>query len=414
MAERVLIQHEGELWDPWEAGRAWRGSWDSITEGEAARRRQIVTEGTILVDGERAAPVRARVEKARILRTFDHVPSVYDPSDEGPVRAYVPGLWNHGTIPMLGGPPKVGKSSFVSQLVASLVIPDRRFLDHFGPVEMNENEAKRHVWLINAENPPAALHEELIRLGLEYEHAAEAPFYFHPEGKNSLFVDHLDALGGADVFDLSREEQHDLWEYRLLDVAGPPLTVIADGVTAMLNADTTRYGRWFAGFRKLLKALDIPNGLAVGHSGLMTGHLMQGVESMAGPDGLWRYEAREPDRYPKARRTFGFSARFYGPEMDDTTVTQDDQRMLRLVTSQERSKPVSGNDASRRERLIARLREAGSVGILATPLTGSGADGQENRVELDRMRAEHLAISKTVTEGRARSRRWWLTEFAPE
>lgn len=419
----ITIEHEGDEYLPYEPGQWWQHSWTSLTDDEAAARRKIVNGGTFLVDGAPMPEGRARFERAKILGTHKSQSAPYDPTEAGPVRDYVPGLWTHGTIPMLGGPPKVGKSAFVLQLAASLVTPGRRFLDHFSPAEMLESERSRNVWLLNAENPPQMVHAILRRLGLEYDNF-ERPFYYDPaasEDVGVLFVEHLEALGGADTFDLSSAEVRDYWTYRLMEPSEgefPPLTVIADGMTAMLNSDTHGYGKWFAGFRKTLNAIDVPNGLAIGHHGMSTGYMMQGSESVGGPDGTWMYEAKSPDRSPNAARWFSTSKRLDTPGVDRSRVAIDSGGLLSLVSTDTRELPQREHerdpftDQGRASRIRDLLHGAAGAGLWGTEVTGRGQDGLANKRVLLGMVEAGTVVSRAVQNGRTRGTRYWLAAFA--
>jgi hypothetical protein len=414
----VLIEFEGRFYDPYEPGHLWRNEWAILAPSHAEERRQIVSEGVILVRGEPASDSRSRFERADILGTYTGLPKSFDPTVRGPKRAYVPGLMNHGTIPMLGGPPKGGKSSFTTQFSAALIVPGRRFLDYFDPAEMTEEERRRDVWLINAEHPADDIHEMVTDTGLEFDNETTDPFFTHPASEAWLYVQHLEEMGGSDTFDLTRQENRDEWEYRFLKAgqgSTPPLTVIVDGVTAILKSDTTRYGEWYHHFKALLKSVGIPNGLAVGHSGLRTGHLMNGVESMAGPDGLWMYDANEPDKDPRTKRYFSVAPRGRGPLVERTRVVLGEDGILRMDRTPPDARPTASEVSSggRREQMTAKLREAGAVGLMTTEITDRGEDGKANRAELDRMEREGLVVQQKEQKGRVRSIRWWLTTFAP-
>jgi hypothetical protein len=312
----------------------------------------------------------------------------------------------------------------VLQLAASLVIPGRRFLNHFEPVETSEAERSRDVWLLNAENPPQMVHAILLRLGLEYDNF-DRPFYYDPtapEGVGVLFVEHLEALGGADTFDLTSAELRDYWTYRLMepsDGAFPPLTVIADGMTAMLNSDTHGYGRWFAGFRKMLNAIDVPNGLAVGHHGMSTGYMMQGSETVGGPDGTWMYEAKSPDRSANAARWFSTSKRLDTPGVPRSRVTADPAGLLTIVSkgTSEQSRDAHEEDPHADEGRALRMHEllhrAANSGLWGTEITGRGQDGLGNKRVLLGMAEAGTVVGRGMKNGRTRGTRYWLTEFAP-
>jgi hypothetical protein len=338
----VLIEYEGMVYDPDSRPDrpGWAHEWGTLTPEAAAERREILADGTFWRDAERLSPAQTNYERAKILRTYDGLSSAFASRPSGAVRPYIPGLWHHQSVPMLGGPPKVGKSLLVCDLAAALVIAGRQFLDHFEPVNVTPEERARPIVLVNAENPEADMHEALLATGLEYDAVGDPyPFYLDPDDDGTgsmLFVVHLEVAGGADTFDLTKQDVYDRWEFELLGlarVAGPPLTLIVDGVTAILNSDTTRYGRWYSEFRRLLKSVDVPNGLPTGHTGMKNGYLMNGVESMAGQDGLWTYDASEPYVNPRAQRRFRTVPRLHAPAIDPTPVVMGEDGRLRLDPS---------------------------------------------------------------------------------
>lgn len=251
----------------------------------------------------------------RVSGIYAHMPSPRERSSPTGERSWLlPGLWPWGTIPMLGGAPKVGKTAIVVDLTASLLVPDRKFLGRFDIAEARipNEEFRRGVWLINAETPVEDLEAAL-------------PASDDQKYDSSLVIDHLEALGGAQVFDLTNPELYDLWAHRLIecwecdgDDDRAPFVVIVDGLTAILQAagkGVEHYGLWYAAFRRLLRSIDIPNGLVVGHNTLAGGHLMGGVEAQAGADGLWNLDGNA-----KGRRTFSVLPRLGGVRIEPTPV----------------------------------------------------------------------------------------------
>jgi hypothetical protein len=382
-------------------------------------RRLAIERGTLLLDGEPMPDGQAKRVRASLLGTI--APLAIEREGERPARWIIPGLWRWGTVPMLGGPPKVGKSTLIADLCAALVIPGYRFLNHFDPVDWGEaveGYAERNIWLINAENPPDLMHEALLATGLEYdEWTGGVPFYFHSGSRVSLVVVHLDDHGGADVFDMRDEDRRDRWAFHMMfcpcdgvTEEPPPLVVIADGVTAMLRSDTTGYGEWFAGFTDLLRELDAPNALAVGHMGMRGGHLMNGVESYAGPDGGWFLETRNPDD-PKAARTFRTTGRLTAPSVDRGRVVHEDGRLSLVVAEQDAdgasAATLEDEAATWDADVLDRLREAGVAGLRATDLTGSGRFGAARREAVARLQA--AGRIRFVPEGQGK--RWHLSDL---
>lgn len=255
---------------------------------------------------------------ARCLGTYDHIPRPgdYTPSDQSWL---VPELWPWGTKPMLGGNPKAGKTTVITDLAVALVKPGYRFLGHFDPVPTTTDEygeqvtiaaeSDKHpeglftsgVWVVNAETPAA-----------HFERAIERGLGRPPRYHDYLTVDHLEAIGGARAMDLTNPDTFDEWVHRLGDCNlcegeddWVPTTVVVDGLTAILAAagkGPEAYGLWYARFRELLNACDVPNGLVTAHNTMTGRHLMGGVEAGAGPDGLWNYSSTDPDRDDSPRR----------------------------------------------------------------------------------------------------------------
>lgn len=301
-----------------------RRSANEVTQAEMV---ELVTGG-ILLDDE-GIPLSAAMEKrykARLLDTYLGQPNPVfglGLASRGPEepRWLVPGLWRWGHIPIMGGNPKAGKSTLVAELVASLLIPGRRFLDHFDSMQLPGG--RDEVWLINAENPREDFEKELASQGLS--------------GVEGLTVDHLLEHGGPEAFDLTDSDVYDQWAFRLVNCEPPcgvgeewsPTVVIVDGITAILGGKTERVGEWYHAFRRLLREIDTPNGLALGHNTQKGTHLMGGVEAQAGADGLWNYYSDDPDN-PLSRRYFSVLPRMGGVPIQKTRVHKDEDGRLRI------------------------------------------------------------------------------------
>ncbi len=271
----------------------------------------------------------------RLLGTYDHLPQSRVFADRLGVgstpdrRWLITGLLPWGTYPMLGGNPKAGKTTLVVDLVPSLIVPGRKFLDYFEVPEVPEEDFGAGLWLINAETPAEDLDGALRR---ELGHLIDGTWY----PSEFVHVEHLqEDLGGPRMFDLTDPTVYDMWFHRLTECSvcdgsdfAPPFMLILDGLTAVLDGSTARYGEWYSKFRQLMHAVDIPNALAVGHNVMSGEHLMGGVESMAGPDGLMTYSSVNPDD-PVSKRRFSVRPRLGGVAIPPTEVTISDDGRLR-------------------------------------------------------------------------------------
>ena len=302
-----------------------------------------------------------------------------------PQRPLIPGLMQYGTIPTLGGPPKVGKTTLLVNLTAALVVPGFRFLDYFEPVELTDEERESGVWLINAETPPVALEAELKALIPE-------------EHRRYLHVWHLETEGGAGTFDLTDPDLYDEWMLRLTsceDCDGSddwgPMAVLVDGMTAFLAASgksTSAYGLWYAQFRRLMREVGTPNAIASGHNVMRGGHLMGGVEASAPGDGLWSYDLGKG-----GARVFSVRPRLGGPEVPKMRVTMHEGRLVvkakpKQVEPVERSAPA----VPMRERVLAYVAERNAEGV------GPSQRGVRAAVEGDN-KAVDTALADLVREG---------------
>lgn len=291
-----------------------------------------VREANLWLDGEPMPEVNAKRVRARLLnpnaeyeRWEYRQPGVRVP--EGNERRWlIPGLWPWGTTPLLTGQPKVGKSTLVADLVASLAIPGRKFLGYFEGTSLTPEEMwSGGIILISAEGAPEDYERELIRLGLSARDERQALVNLY----------HLEAEQLS--FDLTDPEVFEEWLIRLPvcdDCDGTddysPTVIVVDGITAVLqNAGkgVEHYGQWIAAFRKLQRELGTPNGLIVGHSTLSGGHALGNTEGSAQSDGLWSYSSANPDN-PNAERKFKVVPRLGGVAIPPTPVKRVDGRLV--------------------------------------------------------------------------------------
>ncbi len=355
---RVRIEHAGETWpnDDYDLcftldylrEQVRDGSADADELEELERLTAAIREGVIFSENEGGSPlqgVRLQRVRDRLLGTYDGLPGTSSLDSrrarEPKPRFLIETVWRHGTIPMLGGNAKAGKTSLVCDLCAALLLPERRFLDRFD-VEPPAEEDGRWVYLINAETESESLEDALREQGLDGEYGHDL---------NSLSLDHLDEHGSPSVFDLTDPAKYALWAHRLSkcydcdgtdDVA--PDVVIVDGLTAILAAagkGPEQYGLWFAAFKRLMRECDVPSALVVAHATMAGTHLLGGMESLAGPDGLWTYSASSPDN-PGSARHFAVVPRLGGRAVPKTQVHLHDDGRLRLVKgSTKRAKPAT-------------------------------------------------------------------------
>lgn len=330
----------------------------------------------------------------------------------GADRWLIPGLWPWGHIPLLTGQPKAGKTTAVVDLVASLLLPGERFLGHFEPASLTEDDRDRGIVLVNAETPASALVREL--------NVATAS---DPEVRARLDVFHLEKQGGAAVFDVTDPALFDQWAHNLTwcwscDRADDwtPSVVIVDGLTAILAAagkGVEHYGVWYAKFRLLMTELQVPNALVVGHSTLTGNHSMGGTEALAGPDGLWTYSSDDVDN-PRATRRFGVTPRMGGAVVPPIRVAKDEFGRLVVphrTAATGRAPGSEGSDqASARsaadEEVREKLRPAWAAGLRKTEITGSGRWAYALRDALARLVDQGEVVERPEAQGF----RYWLAE----
>lgn len=227
------------------------------------------------------------------------------------------------------------------------------------------------ILVLNAETPARDWEHNLRSL-------LDAPRPDHPEvfGYELVQPLHLEAMGGPQDFDLTNVELYKRWlDYlvacEVCDGSDEqiPSVLIVDGLTAILGGNTTNYGPWYAAFRQFMRTLDIPNGLVVGHNTIQGGHLMDGVEAQAGPDGLWSYFASNPDN-PMSVRRFSVRSRLGGVPVPPMEVRLTDGLLIaRTPAPSSDAQPPSEPDQD--EVLVVAHRTAAYVA------EHPGADGQE-------------------------------------
>lgn len=374
---------------------AWVEKRQDATPDIRDEMEQLIMSGDLRTDaGERLDPEREKRVRRRLLGSaFEHLPELltygdqrrYQSSAESS-RWLIPGLWRSGTIPMLGGNHKSGKTTVAADLVASLVVPDRLFLDRFGPALWDGEMTTPDVYLFNAETPSDAMNEALDDAGVTDD--------------STLVPVHLEeSFGGADIFDLTEQSIYDYWAEKLIYCEkcdgsddGPPDVVIVDGLTAILGGETIRYAQWYAAFRRLMREIGTPNALVIGHTTMKGDHLMGGVEMLGGPDGLWTYWSADPDN-PNSKRYFKVQPRLGGSVVPKTEVRMLEGRLTVLESTEETTAKVEAEPVDFRSDVLRRLEEAGPDGVASSELTGGGEEGKARRKARDELDQEGLIVS---------------------
>lgn len=124
------------------------------------------------------------------------------------LRFLIPALWPEETFPMLSGNPKAGKTTVGVDLVAALAVPGRRFLGHFEPAQMTDEQRERGFLLINAETEAKTL-EAALRAELDVD--VQLSGGMTVKASETVTVEHLKDLGGAQMFDLTDPEIYKMW-----------------------------------------------------------------------------------------------------------------------------------------------------------------------------------------------------------
>lgn len=362
-------------------------------------------------DGERIIG-----DSAKRIRDRLTMPPIFDPSSpEERTRAYIPGLWTHMTTPAFVGPKGWGKTKLLCQLVAALIIPGRRFLELYPPAEMTDEERRRDVWLVVPETRAGAIHEELLSAGLQFGYRDGIPCYSSETlglGAGVLIVEHLQ--GRAAEFDLTDPAKTPYWVDRLVhytDQHKPPLTVIVDGITAVLRNDTSKYGAFTSSFRELLRLSKIPNGLGVMHSPMGSGvdTPMNGVESMGEWDGMWLASAASFPVEPATKRYLRSLPRLGDENSPRRRIILMADGMLALVDLEGRVPSTSDEPVrTAREEIVERLAE--SKGWMWTKdVCGAGDLYASDKKELQLLEEQGIVVSRNQSEGKVRGYQWRLS-----
>lgn len=373
--------------------------------------RDSLQRGTLERDGKPLDLQEYQRVKRRLLAEPGPQRSVIDPSaPEYAPRLYVPGLMSHGTSPGFVAPKGWGKTKFLCDLCAAVVVPGYRFLKHFDPVQVTDEERERDVWMVNPETPVWAVHQELLRVGLVFGYRDGVPCYLspdHEDGQGVLIVEHS-VETGAWEFDLTVEEQYEWWVNRVTSSGVPPLTLISDSITAILRNQTQRTGEFTGRFKEFLKDADIPNGLGVLHSpmGVNVDTPMQGLESMGQWDGVWYGKANAFPIQSHHRREFYTEPRLNDPAVKLSRIVMDDDGTLRLVPP-DPSKKDDTPKADRAERLLATLGKA-SEPLWTNEVCGEGDEYAKDKAVLERLAADGKVAKQKVQRGRSRGWTWAL------
>ena len=393
----------------------WEGEWEDYPHRRAAL-EEIARQGFLTDDdgmpitGLTERRVRDRLLGIRTRISTSPGGGFWDSSFRPSRRQnwLIPGLWSSGTLPLLGGTPKSGKTTLLVELTAALVVPGYRFLDHFDPVVLTEEERQRGVWLVNAETHPDALEDALrARVPKDY--------------RDGITVDHLEQEGGPEGFDLTDPVLYTEWLHRLVacehcdgsdDLS--PLVVLVDGLTAILAAagkTTAGYGLWYAAFRRLMREAEVQSALVTGHSVMRGGHLMGGVEAQAGADGLWNYSASNPDD-PKSKRWFSVVPRMGGDLLPRTRVVlNEDERLVLGKPKAQEFEPQREPIVPIRDRVLTYVKERNADGegpsMRAIRASVSGRNPHVDAA-VGALVAEGLIVVK-AREGRGGGSSYWAT-----
>lgn len=405
MSNRVMIEHGGEIYDPYYDYDDWSER-EGVDPDIQAARDQIIREGVLLLPSGEPMPEReARWTRGMLLgeasgwlRVPEGLKRLSGPEGR---RHLIEGLWPWGTYPMIAGTYKAGKTTLIADLVASLLVPGRPFLGRF-PVTLTQDERDRGIIVINAETPAEDFENALLEAGVD------------PDDPR-VNVYHLDELGGPGLFDLRDPSAFDAWESEVFQciecnegVFWTPAAVVADGLSAILGGPEG-YGEWYAAFKRLMKATDIPNAIVTGHTAAGSTHLYDATRAMAGPDGVWSYTTDRPDD-PSSPRFFQVLARKGGTSVPRTRIRVGEDGLLvadppkrREFDAAEPEHESAGADwiEEAAQRMLAKLSEAdGEIG--QTELAGKGRPGQVNVAALDRLRQTGRAEMR-----RDGNRKWW-------
>lgn len=339
--------------DPAPIIRNGKATWDFLELYDAVRygtpktvqaaQEFIRTAEILMPDGSEPVPARvAHVYRTEILRPdvlgeFVYSRWAYTVAQDKPhdkPRDLIPGLWPWGTIPLLAGQPKAGKTTLAIDLLTSLLDSERPFLGRFGPATLTADDFHDGITYINAETPAAQFEHAIHEAGLRDIHIPT----LNPGGIYGgviLKIVHLEHQSGPNPFDLTDPDEFDRWATHLQQAESllyyrSPKVIIVDGLTAILAAagkGPEHYGLWYSKFRQLMRFIGTPNALVIGHSILSGGHVAGGLESQAGSDGLWMYETTTADSN-SSRRKFSVRPRIGGYAIDPIVIERSESGQL--------------------------------------------------------------------------------------
>ena len=186
-----------------------------------------------------------------------------------------------------------------------------------------------------------------------------------------------------------------------------PSSVIVDGLTAIIG-DPARYGEWYAQFKRLTKATDVPNALVTGRTAAGTSQLYKATRSMAGPDGAWSYTSERPHD-PTSAKHFQVLPRIEGAAVPRTRVKTGEDGLLHVSISKSLlkgennpSEDMSTADEEQRHNehemhVLARLAGGDA---LTTHITGEGRVSQERRRALLSSKSAGRVTSRAAANGK--------------
>lgn len=422
--EGTMLCFDGRCYHPFDGDPKWLALNPRAAEHgglPSLGQRRIIEGGVYTSAGGDRIDGRARQRVVdRLLGVYDSLPTIIDPTaEEHQTRAYIPGLWFFDTMPALVGPKGWGKTKLVCQFCAALIIPGRRFLGYFEPMELTHEERRRDVWLIVPETRVGAIHDALLLAGLVFTYRDGIPCYASKElglAGGVLIVQHLQ--GRASEFDLTDEAKRVWWADYLVEYTNrpePPIALVVDGITAILRNDTGRYGSFTSALGSLRVDAGIPNVLGVLHSpmGVRIDTPMNGIESMGEWDGMWLASAGAFPVRPSTSRTFYALPREGDPDVPERRIVMGDDGMLQLVDLDARkSADADPGVNAAREALRQLLRDADPDWLWTKEVCGTGDLYTANKKELEAMEREGQVISRPHSEGRTRGYQWRLSENA--
>lgn len=275
---------------------------------------------------------RVRLQKALLGEQYANSWEVSRRSETMERRWIIPRLWEWAICPVLYGQKGAGKTTIVIDLLASLLIPDHKFLGLYEvlPLDPDDSLEWPMIVVINTEVSRAAYEEELVRAGLD-------------PGDPRLRVYHLRERGGPQAFDLTDLAKFEEWVAEVAycedcaesgEASATPTVLICDNMTTALDAagkDTEGdAAHWYHQFRRLMAVNNIPNGLVVAHAYATVKKSISGYKSMTGNDGSWFY-MRDDATDPRAAREFSSDPRLVPDPLPPAKVQLDSAGLPKAV-----------------------------------------------------------------------------------